>query len=76
MKLSKLGVISIFTLLLIACTEEDSEPIIPIPEGDFVNGILISNEGPFQNGTGTVSFISEDLEVVQNNIYNTVIIPA
>ncbi len=72
MKLSKLGVISIFTLLLIACTEEDSEPIIPIPEGDFVNGILISNEGPFQNGTGTVSFISEDLEVVQNNIYNTV----
>lgn len=72
MKLSKLGVLSIFALLIISCSDDDSEPTIPIPDGDFVNGILISNEGPFQNGTGTVSFIPLELDTVQNAIYNTV----
>lgn len=37
--------------------------------GDYANGILVSNEGPFSNGTGTVTFISEDLSVVNNGIY-------
>lgn len=72
MKLSKLGILPIFVLLIVACNDDDSEPMTSIPEGDFVNGILISNEGPFQNGTGTVSFISEDLETVQNAIYNAI----
>ncbi|RAJ07424.1 YncE family protein [Arenibacter echinorum] len=44
--------------------EQDQEPL-----GDYANGILVSNEGPFSNGTGTVTFISEDLSVVNNGIY-------
>ncbi|NKI27262.1 YncE family protein [Arenibacter sp. 6A1] len=40
--------------------------------GDYDRGILISNEGPFQNGTGTVSYVSYDLEVAENEIYKKV----
>ena len=72
------------TLLLLAmfaftsCETDDSlDPIneddgITEPLGDFENGILITNEGPFGTGTGTVSFISNDLATVQSSIFNTV----
>jgi len=59
-------------LALIACDNDDVNDLEPSVIGDFQSGILISNEGPFQNGTGTVSFISEDLETVENAIYNQV----
>ncbi|MCM4165708.1 MULTISPECIES: DUF5074 domain-containing protein [unclassified Arenibacter] len=50
-----------------SCSNDDGE--IQEPLGDYANGILVSNEGPFSNGTGTVSFISGDLSVVNNGIY-------
>jgi YVTN family beta-propeller protein len=50
-----------------SCSNDDGE--IQEPVGDYANGILVSNEGPFSNGTGTVSFISGDLSVVNNGIY-------
>lgn len=60
-----------FPLLIIglswSCSNDDEE--IQEPMGDYANGILVSNEGPFSNGTGTVTFISEDLSVVNNGIY-------
>lgn len=30
------------------------------PEGDFARGYFITNEGPFQNGTGTITHVAED----------------
>jgi len=60
-----------FPLLIIglswSCSNDDEE--FQEPMGDYANGILVSNEGPFSNGTGTVTFISEDLSVVNNGIY-------
>ncbi|RMB61107.1 YncE family protein [Dokdonia sinensis] len=38
----------------------------------FANGLLISNEGPFQGGFGTVSFASADLQTIENDIYQDV----
>lgn len=38
----------------------------------FANGLLISNEGPFGGGFGSVSFASADLQTVQNGIYEDV----
>lgn len=63
---------NVFLSLLIiglswSCSNDDEE--IQEPMGDYENGILVSNEGPFSNGTGTVTFISEDLSVVNNEIY-------
>jgi YVTN family beta-propeller protein len=51
-----------------SCSNDENEDIQE-PVGDYANGILVSNEGPFSNGSGTVSFISEDLSVVNNGIY-------
>lgn len=59
-------------LTIIACDNDDVKDLEPLVVGDYQSGILVSNEGPFSNGTGTVSFISEDLETVENTIYNKV----
>lgn len=54
----------------VACDKEEDDATIPL--GTYENGILVSNEGPFSNGTGTVSFISEDLTSIENTIFNAV----
>ncbi|MFK5972353.1 MAG: YncE family protein [Flavobacteriaceae bacterium] len=62
----------VFTLVLgvlaVSCTKDD-EVVTKEPLGVYENGILVSNEGPFNNGTGTVSFISEDYTLVEDAIY-------
>lgn len=55
-----------------ACENDDSGGGAPMPAGDYADGILVSNEGPFNNGTGTVTFISRDLQTKEDNIYNKV----
>jgi len=59
-----------FTIL--SCNKDDVKDLEPLILGDYQTGILVSNEGPFNNGTGTVSFISEDLSMVENSIFNKV----
>jgi len=41
------------------------------PKGDYENGILISGEGSGA-GTGSISFVSDDYEIVENLIYQKV----
>ena len=53
-------------LSIVACDNDDVKDLKPLVVGDYQSGILVSNEGPFSNGTGTVSFISDDLETVEN----------
>ena len=61
-----------FGVFISACENDDNGGGEPLPTGDYVDGILVSNEGPFNNGTGTVTFISDDLETKEDNIFNTV----
>ncbi|WP_129367983.1 YncE family protein [Lutibacter sp. HS1-25] len=70
MKISKF-LLSIFLLsvLLVSC-DDDDEP--QLPKGDYENGILITNQGPFGSGTGTVTYIAEDFSTSQNTIYKAV----
>ena len=58
--------------VFIAACENDIDDLEPLVVGDYKSGILISNEGPFNDGTGTVSFISEDLTTERSEIYKTV----
>ncbi|RTE53119.1 YncE family protein [Arenibacter aquaticus] len=53
--------------LSLSCTNDDDGGEAPL--GAYENGILVSNEGPFSNGSGTVTFISADLSVVDPAIY-------
>ena len=61
----------ILSLLMVSCSNDDSEKPQE-PFGDYEGGILVSNEGPFGNGTGTVTFVSNDLTVTESSIYNKV----
>ncbi|MGY8916265.1 MAG: DUF5074 domain-containing protein, partial [Flavobacteriales bacterium] len=68
---SILAAILMLGLLSMSCSNDDS--VTPKePLGAYESGILISNEGPFGNGTGTVTFIANDLTLTESSIYNKV----
>ncbi|WP_300020904.1 DUF5074 domain-containing protein [uncultured Maribacter sp.] len=50
--------------LIVTITDNDSYP--------FENGILVSHEGNFMQGNASISFVSDDLTTVENNIFKTV----
>ncbi|MEB8329431.1 YncE family protein [Flavobacteriaceae bacterium KMM 6897] len=68
---SILATIFLFGLLMTSCSKDDPKTTQE-PLGAYESGILVSNEGPFGNGTGTVTFISNDLSVTESSIYNKV----
>ncbi|MEN8125473.1 MAG: DUF5074 domain-containing protein [Bacteroidota bacterium] len=57
-----------FLLFFVSCSEDDQPEL---PKGDYEKGYFISNEGPFNNGSGTITHVGED-DVVSQNIYKTV----
>lgn len=59
------------TLLFASCSSDDDNQPALIP-ADYENGILITNEGPFNNGSGTISFISDDFATVEHKIFHKV----
>lgn len=70
MKITKLfffGLLSAF--LLNSCSsDDDNTPEPVVPEDDYINGFFVLNEG----GTGTVTYISNDLQTVEQEIYQQV----
>lgn len=72
MKISKILTLVLAGTLLfnISCRNDDPIPA-PTPKGAYENGILIANEGNYGTPNSTVSFISNDLNTVENNIYST-----
>ncbi len=67
------NVVSVIALsFLIGACDSGIKSLDPIFVGDYASGILVSNEGPFNNGTGTVSFIPDDLSSAENGIYKKV----
>ncbi|SRX55760.1 YncE family protein [Aequorivita sp. CIP111184] len=70
--MKKLFSLTFATLLLISCSNDDDPQPGPNPPEAYEKGILITNEGPFNNGSGTITFVSEDFATVAQNIYRTV----
>ncbi|WP_149276096.1 YncE family protein [Pareuzebyella sediminis] len=62
--------IAILTLsaLILGCSSDDDSITISREE-TYRNGILVTNEGPFNAGSGTVTFISDDFTVVEESIF-------
>jgi YVTN family beta-propeller protein len=52
-------------VLLTACDPKENAT----PAGKYENGVLIVNEGPFQNGTGTISYFNRAAKTVENDIF-------
>jgi YVTN family beta-propeller protein len=71
MKTSKL-ILSAFigTALLASCSSSNEVEVVP--QGNYDFGILVSNEGAFNGGTGTINFISDDYSIEEAKVYNTV----
>lgn len=70
MKKSNLIYLLSLCLFISSCSDDDPATIEP-PKGDFENGYFVTNEGPFQNGSGTLTFVNDDGSVSQN-VYKTV----
>jgi hypothetical protein len=57
-------VVLLLSLLIISCNKEKENE--EMPKGKYSTGLFIVNEGPFGSGTGTITFISESGELVQD----------
>lgn len=58
--------LALASLATVSCKKDK-----PACEGNFQNGVFISAEGPFQNGTGTVTFSNDDLADPCQDIFGT-----
>lgn len=59
-------------LLFASCSSDDDNTQVDPIVGDYAKGILITNEGPFMNGSGTVTYVSDDFSTVEQKIYKNV----
>ncbi len=67
---SKIVSIIALGLLIVSCENDDNFP--KIPKGDYENGIIITNEGAFSGGTGTITYISNDYSITESEVYKKV----
>lgn len=72
MKISKLlsAALAATLLFTISCRTDEDPIVEPQPKGAYDNGIFMSNEGNFGSPNATVSFISNDLATVENNVFS------
>ena len=64
--------VAFLAIFISSCSDDNSGPTEPDgPLGDYENGYFVTNEGPFENGSGTITFVGDDGSISQN-IYKTV----
>ena len=72
MKILKQITIFFLTLLLfISCSDENGDDVDPPSSGEYENGYFVTNEGPFQNGSGTITFVGDD-GTAEQSVYKNV----
>ena len=62
------GLLLIIPFLFLSC-EKEEEKKDDSPSNNFSNGVFIVNEGLFNTGTGTISFLEREGSAVQDKIY-------
>jgi|AntAceMinimDraft_16_1070373.scaffolds.fasta_scaffold11660_1 hypothetical protein len=62
------------TFVFVSCNPDDnsSDNDNPQSEDPYKTGVFISNEGPFQSGTGTITFFNQGNKNVEQEIFQTV----
>ncbi len=71
MKLNKVLLLTFaIGVFFTSCSNDDDAPIVP--KGDYENGILVVHEGNFGQGNASVSFVTFDLNTVENDVFNNV----
>lgn len=72
MNLKKLVFAALFSVVFFTSCNNDDETSIETPLGAYDNGVLILNQGGFNKGNASISYLSEDLNNFQNNIFSLV----
>ncbi|MEM6515369.1 MAG: DUF5074 domain-containing protein [Bacteroidota bacterium] len=67
-----LNFLLLLTLLIFSSCSNDDDFVNIEPRGDYDFGLLISHEGNFGQGNASVAWVSNDLQTVEKNIFNTV----
>lgn len=70
--MKKIIFMALTALLFTACNSDDDNEQSEFVPAAFAKGIFVANEGPFNNGSGTITYISEDYSTVAQNIYRNV----
>ena len=63
-----LPVLAILTLIISCKKDKGTEPPVIRPD----NRVFIVNEGPFQDGVGSLSIFYRDTEEVENNVFEKI----
>lgn len=58
-------------VLSFSCSNDDDNHQAE-PQGAYENGILVTNEGNFGHGNGSVSFVSDDFSYAENKLFSNV----
>ena len=73
MKLNKLTLlVLVIGIIFTSCSSDDDAINVIDPRGDYENGLIISHEGGFGNGDASISYVSYDYTVVENNVFSNV----
>jgi DNA-binding beta-propeller fold protein YncE len=69
MKLKSTIYLFALSLLFTACTKTENKPDEPVDYGKYGLGVLISNEGTFGSGNGSISYYDSSKDSVTNEIF-------
>ncbi|MFY8214316.1 MAG: YncE family protein [Flavobacterium sp.] len=70
MKINKwLSLALLMLVFFTSCSSEETTPSPYVPQGDFDSGVLVLNEGNFQQPNASISYISFDFSRTQNDIF-------
>lgn len=59
--------LSFFMIILVGCNKNNNDD----PAGNWSNSVFIVNEGPFKDGSGSISAFNRESHVVTNNLFET-----
>lgn len=73
MNLSKLVLaVSVCFMFLVSCSNEDNVDNTIAPLESYYNGVWVLNQGGFGKGDASVSYVSSDFLITQNDIFSVV----
>lgn len=72
MKIKNNFILALSVLVVSFSCSSDDDNNYQEPKGTYEDGLFVTNEGGFEQGNGSVSFVSEDFSVVEQKVFSNV----